>query len=324
MTPCLTDCAMLCRTLRSPPERATVVLRATALLGLLFLASAGASAQPRFEAWGGVTFGVTDVESQLTSSYQPVIERYSPPLAGSIAGQTVRFAGANAKGIGAGLDVFFTSHLGLQALFETDQFDLSGASGDYDVLLNYTARQPPDYDERSYSSSATFTACGVTQTWGCVSPTSGSLRQTSLGFNLVGRWPAGRRLNLELSGGLSYIDLRGDAQPLRYTVFETGGHSTLFSEQYQLAYSFGPAHAVGVNAGATIDIALGRFVALTADARVIRGGDVSAPVTITGVVNEAEVIFLQDPATIQQTLHPPDVSFSPSRARLLLGLKIRR
>jgi hypothetical protein len=290
------------------------------------MAAHAASAQPGWpavELWGGVTFAATSVDSTITTSYVPLIDRYSAPLAGSVAGQTINVLGDNPKGLGGGVNLFFSRHVGVQFLLDRDAVDLTGAAANYNVLLNYTAMQPPDYVARSYSNSSTFTPCDASNAWGCVRPTTGSFRQTMLGFNLVGRWRAGGRVNVELSGGLSYADLRGHAEPLRYTLFEMGGHSTLFSEQYQLAYSVGPAHGVGFNLGGSFDLRLGKCVAVTADARYVRVGDVAAPLVVTDLINKDTVIFVQDAATIQQTLQPPVVPINPSRFRVLIGLKIR-
>jgi hypothetical protein len=296
-------------------------------VGFVLLLGRVAAAQPgsgRIEVWGGLTLVATNVDTRVVTRYTPAIDSYSPPLAGSTAGQTVQVVGANATGVGGGVNLFFSRHAGFQFLVESEAIDLTGVNGDYTVLLNYTARQPPDYVDRTYSSSSRFTPCGMTEAWGCVPPTTGSLRETTLGFNAVGRWPAGRRVNVELSGGLSYYDLRGDAEALRYTVYRMGGHSTLFSEQYRLAYSVGPAHAFGANLGATLDVELGGGVCLMADARYFTAAAIAAPVTVTEVTNRDTIVFLQEPATIQGNLHPPDVEISPARLRALVGIKIRR
>jgi hypothetical protein len=293
-----------------------------ALTATLLLAHSAAG--QTVEAWGGLTLVAASLDTSITTQYVPLIQSYSAPLAGSTAGQTVQVAAGNGFGFGGGVNLFFSPHVGVQFLFDQDRRDLSGENGDYSVLLNYTARQPPDYVERAYTVSSTFKPCDASHAWGCVPPTSGTLKQRTIGFNLVGRWPAGRYVNVEISGGLTYHDVRGDAEALRYTSYRMGGHSTIFSEEYELAYSVGPAYGLGFNAGATFDIALGRAVALTADARYVAGALLTAPILVTEVANQDSIVFLQDVATIQQNLHPPDIEVSPSRFRVLVGLKIRR
>jgi len=283
--------------------------------------------QPRIEAWGGLTLVGASLDTALTTLYVPAIEQYAPPLPGSTAGQTVHLLAGNTVGLGGGLNLFFSRHAGVQFLFATDSRGLTGDNGDYAVQLNYTARQPPDYVERTYSSVERFTPCGsgdAGDAWGCVPPTTGSLRQSTLGVNLVGRWQAGPRVNAELSGGLSYHHARGEAEALRYSSFRLGGHSTLFSQEYQVAYSIGPAHGFGANVGATFDVEFGRGVALTVDARYFGGPAVNAPIVVTGAANADETVSPQDTATIQQNHHPPDVEISPARFGALVGLKIRR
>lgn len=278
----------------------------------------------RLELWGGLTLVSPRVDSALTTSYVPLIERNAAPLPGSTAGQTVALTSSNTRGVEGGVNYFVSDHVGVQVFLDHDRFDLSGANGNYQVHLNYTAAPPPDYVSRPYSYSRTDAPCDSSDVSGCVPSTSGRLRQTTLALNVVARWPLGRRIKGELSGGLSYFDIRGDAQALRYTVFEMGGHSTLFSQEYELEYSVGPAHTFGLNAGGTIDIDLGLGVSIVADARYFNGAELAAPVTVTRVLNTDEIVFLQDAETVQQTLQPPDVKINPVRARLMVGLKLRR
>ena len=294
-----------------------------AFVGVVLLSHSASAQSGHVEAWGGLALVVGNLDTSVTTQYVPLIQSYSPPLAGSTAGQTVQLQAGNALGFGGGLNLFFSPHVGVQFLFDRDARDLAGANGNYAVLLNYTARQPPDYVERSYSTSATFTPCDASEAWGCVLPTTGTLKQTTLGFNLVGRWRAGRRVNAELSGGLSYHDVRGDAASLRYTSYRMGGHSTLFSEEYQLAYSIGPAHGFGLNVGGTFDVEIGKGVAFTTDVRVTGGGSIGAPLEVTEVTNSDSIAFLEEPGTIQQNLHPPDADIGAARFRVLVGLKIR-
>jgi hypothetical protein len=290
----------------------------------LLLSHAAAAQQERVEAWGGLNLVRASLDTNVTTQYLPQIQSYSPPLAGSTAGQTVQVQAGNTAGLGGGLNVFFSRHVGVQFLFGRDNRDLTGANGDYSFLLNYTAMQPPDYVPRNYSTSRTFTACDASQSSGCVLPTSGTLRQTTLGFNVVGRWQAGRRVNAEVSGGLSsYRVASDDAGSLRYSGFNMGGHSTLFGSEYQLGYSIGPARGYGFNAGATFDVSIGRGVALTADARYFAGAEISSPIVVTKVTNADTITLMQDLATIQRNLHPPDAQIKPSRFHLLVGLKVR-
>lgn len=284
---------------------------------------AAAQPAPRIELWGGVTVAAPKVDTTITTSYVPYIDQYSAPLAGSSAGQTLALKSSTTAGLEGGVNLFFTRHVGVQVLIDSDRPDLSGDAGDYNVLLNYTARQPSDYVERQYSYSHTYTACTMPEAHGCVRPTLGTLKQVTFGVDLVGRWPIGRRINAEVSGGLSYFDVRGDADGLRYTLFRMGGHSTLFSQEYQLGYSIEPAHAVGFNLGGTLDLELAPWLAVTADARYFGGPTISAPVTVVSVLNADEIVFLQDAATVQEAVHPPDVEIDPGRARVMLGLKVR-
>lgn len=294
--------------------------------GCLLSTCSLATAQPlgKLEVWGGVTVAAPWVDSALTTSYVPRIDRYSPPLEGSQAGQTVRLTSGNAVGFEVGANLFFGQHVGVQVLVDRDRFDLTATGGDYEVLLNYTAMQPPDYLPRLYSFSRSYLTCDRSPVDGCVRPTSGSLRRITLGFDLVGRWPLGKHVRGGLAAGVSYFDRRGEGQPLRYTLFGMGGHSTLFSGEYQLAYSIGPAHGFGFNAGGNIDIDLRGGVSLAADVRYFGGPDLSAPVVVTDVLNKNSLASPQEAAAVQEVLQPPAVRLSPATLRIMVGLKVRR
>ena len=301
---------------------------ALTLTGAFILACAGSSSaqgaapppdQARapfrtIEYFGGLTVVGARADSMLTTAYVPAITSYSDPLPGSTAGQSLQMRSSRTVGLEGGFNYFFRPDLGVQVLVGYDRCDLSGQNADYRVLLNYSAMQPPDYIARSYTFDRTFPAVDTT----------GSLSQLTVGLNGIGRWAIGRRLTAELSGGLSYIRMGGNAQPLRYTAFGMGGHSTLFSEDYQLAVTLESAGALGINLGGGLDVELLPGVSVMADARYFRSGNITANVSVTRILNETDLITIQDLATIQRTLRAPAVTVNPDRARVMVGLRIRR
>ena len=58
------------------------------------------------------------------------------------------------------------------------------------------------------------------------------------------------------SGGLAWVRVSGEAEPLGFTTFWLGGHSVLFSEDVRLRASLGPATSVGGYLGAALGVDL--------------------------------------------------------------------
>ena len=289
----------------------------TVVLLLLPLTSRTAGAQPpppplgQIELSGGFTVVAPGVDTALTTAYTPPF--HNAIATASSAGQTLQVAGENGNGLEFGGAVFFTRSVGIQVLFGVDSFDVGGVNGPHSAHLEYISRMPPDYAPHPM-------VVDRDEEW---PDTAGELKQRTLSFNAVGRGRLGRVVLGEVSGGLSYFRMEGPISPLGYAAFTLGGHSTLSYELSDLEVEVGPASSWGFNAGGGIDVELGRVVALTADFRYFWGGAITAPVTVSRVLNEGEVI-MQDPLeTIQETLQPPAVDLRPTRVRFLAGLKVR-
>jgi hypothetical protein len=295
--------------------RGRLVLPFTTVLAHLFIASI-AAAQPlpplgRAELFGRLTFLFPQVDTTLTTSYAPEL-RFGT-VTSSSAGQTLQITGENGVGFEAGAALFFTESAGVQVLFGSDRFDLTGTNGPYTTHLDYISRQPPDNAPRSV-------VIDNQKDW---PDTEGQLKQRDLSFNLVGRWRMGGRAVGQVSGGLTYFRVEGVVSPVGYTVYHLGGHSVLFPEEYELELAVEPSHGWGFNAGGTLDIGLGRHAALTADVRYLGGQSIAAPTTVAQILNQDEIVLLDEIASIQEGLQPPAVEIQPNRLRAGVGIKVR-
>jgi len=293
------------------------VVHTVVLLVLLPLTERIAWAQPppaplgRVEITGGFTFVAPGADTALTTAYTPLFRNAMATT--SSAGQTLQVVGENGNGLEFGGAFFFTPAVGIQVLFAADSFDVSGVNGPHSAHLEYISRMPPDYIPRPM-------VVDREEDW---PDTAGELKHRTLSFNAVGRGRLGRVVVGEVSGGLSYFRMDGPISPLGYATFTLGGHSTLSYELSELEVELGPASSWGFNAGGGIDVELSRTVALTADFRYFWGATITAPVTVSQVLNQDEVV-MQDPLeTVQETLQPPAVDLRPTRVRFLAGVKIR-
>ena len=270
----------------------------------------GAPQSARVEVWGAVTGAISGPTGSLVTSY-------SPPLLAdgdftSTGGQRFNADTGATVGLTAGVNVFPAGRVGLQILFDRASFDVTGTNGAYSVALQYVSRPPPDNVPQAVNTDQSVP-------W---PDTSGSLTQMALAFNAVVRIARTDRVGAAISGGPAYRRLSGDVQPLGYTTFRLGGHSVLFQDVHRLALSLGPAHAFGFNAGAEVDVAMGRHTAIVFGYRYFGGPDADVEVSPKTVLNTDELAFEQSPAEISSRLALNPMTMSVSGSRVFVGIKV--
>ena len=300
--------------------RSSAPLRSIAVLSIIALTASRATAQapdtsataPRFEAWGGLGLPLAGPSGTLASSY-------SPPLLldgafTSSATQTITFETGAAAGLQGGVNVFFTPRAGLQVIVDGESADLSGASTPYSYTLKYTSRQPPNDQE---------VPVVVQNTTPWPAPT-GSLTDFRVSINGVVRVGSPDRVSGTLSGGLTLHRLSGTLEPVAYTSFHLGGHSVLFTDDYQLAVDMDPTIAMGFNIGGDVSIAIARHVALMVGLRYEGGPSADVAAQPSAVLNADQIVFEQPLTDIAQRLALPPAKISLSATRVVFAVKFTR
>jgi opacity protein-like surface antigen len=285
-------------------------------LALLALAGLPASAQvppdspARIEAWVGVGTSSLLPETTYTSSYPP-----DPSYFGidGQAGQTIILAGHRGRPIDFGLNYFPHTNFGFQVLSTSFRAEVGGTGSDYEVLFRYSSRQPPDYVSREH----TYNYKGR---W--PDPTA-SMRRWALGMNGIGRFGSRGGITGFVSGGLALFRIEGNGESLGYTTFRLGGHSVLFPETREMRFEYGPANALGINAGGGVDVALHRNAAVSIDYRYFHAGIVSAEVTLDKKVTTEGVMFDEPIEDIREVMGAGPVSMDIGYFRLIGALKLR-
>ena len=272
---------------------------------------ADASLPMRVELWGGLSTVLAAPVGDLVSSYSPPLLFTSDFM--SRSGQTLALEAGRDFGFEAGVNLFPTTHLGLQVLVNRATMDLSGSNGPYALALTYVSRQPPDSQAQTFTLQESIP-------W---PDTSGSLTQLTIAVNPVARLGRPDKLNATVSGGLSYYRLSGTVQPLGYTSFRLGGHSVLFSDEYHLAVSLEPTNVVGFNAGGEVSLPLGTHAAIVAGYRYFGGPTTDVPVRLSTIVNADQVTNQETTANIAVRLVPGPARIAVSGSRLLFGVKLR-
>ena len=288
------------------------MIRRLLLCALLLVPVRAAAQDPAIEVWGAVS-------AVLETPTGTVVSDYSPPLLldgtdfVSHGGQTLSIATPREAGASAGINLFLHPHVGVQLLAERTAFDVSGANSPYAYTLRYVSRQPPDYVPQTFTT-------GNTVPW---PDSSGSLTELWIALNAVARIGDPQRTNVTLSGGPALVRMSGTIEPLGYTAYHLGGHAVLFEDDYRLAVDLGPDYRFGFDAGGDLNVGVGRHFAVMLGYRYfrVRGMDVAAsPTTIR---NPDQIGMAQSIGDIAAALAPIQARITPSRSRLVAGLKLR-
>jgi len=267
----------------------------------------------RIEWWGAVSASASGPTGTLLSSYSPPLlfdGDFTSDASQAVSAKT----GGVAVGLTAGMNVFPFKHVGLQLFFDRTSYSVSGANSRYDVNLQYVSRPPPNNlpDPVDIHESMPWP------------DSSGSLTQMAIALNAVVRMRRSDRVAIEISGGPAIYRFTGDLQPIAYTGFHLGGHSVLFEDTYRLAGSFEPAHSLGFNGGANVDVAIGRHAAITFGYRYFGGSDVDMTVNPTTILNPEEIGIQQPIADIASRLSLRPIRASTGSSRFIAGFKINR
>ncbi len=293
--------------------------KSVAACGLLALLVAAASAEePAANAGGAATpwrlivgpsLFFPAFETTYVSTYAPPFEYVTHT---STAAQTMPLDASAGPGVLLGIERALGRHVGLQLSAHYGASGLSGAPGQYDLSMRYTSRPPPSYEPVEVSLKRSEPQPGA----------DGRLRTLALALDLVAWTDLGARARIGVSAGPAWLWTKGRAESLVYTSTFMGGHSTAFSEDYLVSFEF-PASILGLDVGGFAEVGLGSRVGLRLDLRYCWGPDRDADVTLSEVVNAAEVIRSTDLAEIERGLAPAPVRVDPSFFSAALALTVR-
>lgn len=288
------------------------ILIASAVLGVrpVHAQSSSNVDAPRFEAWGAVALAPSGPTGTATTSY-------APPLLfdgdfTSHAGQVLTVEASRSVGAEGGVTVFISDHAGLQLVVDRRSGDIAGINSPYAFTLNYVSRQPPD-NLPVPVSIARFIP------WG---ETTGSL--TDLAFALNGALRVGRpdRVYAVVSAGPALHRLAGVARPIGFTTFRLGGHSVLFEDDFQIEMTAESQIALGVNAGADLNVHVARHAALVFGYRLFAGPDADVTLRPSGVLNPDDIGVQQTIDEIAARFPPATLRIPMTSSRLFVGVKI--
>jgi hypothetical protein len=153
--------------------------------------------------------------------------------------------------------------------------------------------------------------------------TEGRLRVLTVALGLSRRFE-GRRVGGGLSAGAGLIRASGELRSLGFTALHLGGHSTFFTQEFEVEAALDPSTVAAFHAGAEIDVALSGPWRLRLGYRYMRASEASLTPRLTRVVNEDEILLAEPLSRIESELALRPLRLDLSSSRLLLSLVLNR
>lgn len=203
------------------------------------------------------------------------------------------------------------AHAGLLARGVFRRIPLAGTNPPYKVTVDYTAAQPPDNIPRQFHNE-------FSTPW---PDTVGHLDRWEFDAAATFGATSASGLRVHVDGGLAFIGTSGSFEPVGLTTFQLGGHSVLFSNQYEVVLGLSRTWAVAAVASGGVTIPLGAHAGLEVSGRVILPRTASAEVSVLSVGGDA--IATLTAAEAQRALQPAPLELKLGTVEALVGLRIK-
>jgi hypothetical protein len=262
--------------------------------------------RPHFEVWLGGSLA----DPALDTTYET---RYSPTFGlgpvDSTAGQSLAVRGDRAFGGELGLGWSPDGRWGVRLSASRSAGDLSGTNSPYSWSARIVTLPPPDYVPQTFEVAQQLD-------W---PDTEGRLRVLTVALGATHRWQ-GRRVGGGVSAGAALLRATGEVRSLGFTALHLGGHSTFFSQEFEVEAALDPATVGAFHAGADLDVALARRWRLRLGYRYLRAAEASLTPRVTRVVNEDEILLSEPLSRIESELALAPFRLDLSSSRLLLSV----
>jgi hypothetical protein len=292
---------------------------AAVALALLFAVPASGRAEdsvrrPRFEAWLGGSLADAALDATYVTRYPPTFGLGGGAQAvDSVAGQSLTVRGDTSDGVELGIGWSPDGRWGVRLSGARSAGGLSGRNGPYSWSARFLSSQPPDNLPRPVEVAQSFE-------W---PDTEGRLRVTTLALGAFRRWE-GRRVGGGVSAGAALLRASGEMRSLGFTALHLGGHSTFFTQEFEVEAAFGPSTVAAFHAGADVDAALARSWRLRLGYRYVRAAHASVTPRVTRIVNDDEILLAEPLSRIESELALGPLDLDLSSSRLLLSFVFNR
>jgi hypothetical protein len=178
--------------------------------------------------------------------------------------------------------------------------------------VDYISRQPPSYEPQHFHVDNS-------EPW---PDTNGHLDRWEFDVAATFAYTAPSRLRAHIDGGLALVSTSGRFEPIGVTTHHFGGHSVVFSNEYELVMAvprMWAATAV-VSGGLTLPIA--PRVGVDVSGRFVLPRTVSADVHVSEVGGDTAIAELTA-ADAEHILKPEPVTLKLATFEVLVGLRVR-
>jgi len=250
--------------------------------------------------------------------------RYKPPFSNvgsytSTASQDLMLDAERTSGTSFGLAVSVTRRWSVLFRVDWATSALSGLNEPYNFSLDYVSRYPSHIPPRNVHIAKSYD-------W---PETTGELKHLSFSLNTMARLRIFQGLTLELSGGLTYFTLKGEASSLGFTLFWLGGHDAFALVNNQLKFSFGPRGTLGGNLGLGIEIPVIRPIFIFTGVHVFLAPKIRIIPTLDEFLNKDEVWLIytlsdiESISDIESFMNLQPLELNPGQVQLHLGIRLR-
>jgi hypothetical protein len=293
-------------------------MQRTALVLALLAARVGAAqetpASPpartsHFEVWLGGAWASPHLDTAYATRYSPTFDFDRP--AETTAGQSLTISGDGAIGGEIGLGWSPDGRWDFRLTADHASSGLSGVNTPYSWSVQFVALPPPSNEPQTIEVERSLD-------W---PDTEGELRLTTFALGISRRWE-GRRVGGGISAGGALVRASGEMRSLGFTTLHLGGHSTFFTQEFEIEAALDPQTTAAFHAGAEVDVALARSWRLRLGYRYVHGSETFQP-RVARVVNADEILLDAPLSRIESELALAPIDLDLSSSRLLLSLVFR-
>ena len=291
--------------------------RTAALLALLAapLAAGDETAAPpartsHFEFWLGGSWTDPLLDTTYATRYSPTFDFERP--AETTAGQSLTVRGDGTFGGEIGVGWSPDGRWAFRLTAGRASGGLSGANTPYAWSARFVALPPPSNEPQTIEVEQSLD-------W---PDTEGELRVTTFALGVARRWE-GRRGGGGLSAGGALVRASGEVRHLGFTTLHLGGHSTFFTQEFEVEAALDPSTTAAFHVGAEVDVALAASWRLRLGYRYAHASETFLP-RVTRVVNADEILLDAPLSRIESELALQPFQVDLSSSRLLLSLVFRR
>lgn len=258
--------------------------------------------------------------SLYRSQYTPPWAFLKPKTYTSTAAQDLVLDAESSSGTSLSIAVSVTRRW--DVLFRVDwaTSTLSGFNKPYGFTLDYVSTFPSHIPPRNVHRTESYD-------W---PETTGSLKHLSFSLNALARFKIFQALTLEMSGGLTYFTLKGEASSLGFTLLWMGGHETVGEWNYQLKFSFGPKGTFGGNLGLGIEIPVIRPIFIFAGVHAFFAPKIRIKPKLEEFLNKKEdvgIIYMlsdfESISDIEPFMNLQPLELNTGRFQFHLGIRLR-